>query len=160
MKGPFGKLLVLINGSEASVSAAKYAVALARAYRSELVAVYVVDTASLRQLVLSRIFVPDESAEYEERLEESGVRLLNYAKDIAKSAGFPMETKMLKGAIAGEVIKAADECKADCILLGGWDRGSTLRDVLMDSYREIMRSASCPVLVVRGAKAEEACRGL
>lgn len=159
MKGPFSKLLVLINGSESSVSAARYAAALAKAYRSELLAVYVVDTASLRQLLLSRIFVPDESAEYEERLEESGARLLNYATDIAKEAGLPMETRMLKGAIAGEVVRAADEFGADCIVLGGWDRGSNLRDVLMDSYREIMRSSPCPVLVVRGPRADEACRG-
>jgi len=160
MKGPFSKLLVLINGSESSVSAAKYSVALARAYGAQLLAVYVVDTASLRQLLLARIFVPEESDEYESRLEESGGRLLNYAKEIAGGAGVRMETKMLKGAVAGEVEKAADEFGADVILVGGWNQGSSVRDVLMDAYRELMRTASCPVIFVRGEKAEEASRGL
>ncbi len=160
MKGPFSKLLVLINGSESSVSAAKYSVAIAKAYGTQLRAVYVVDTASLRQLLLARIFVPDESEEYEARLEESGGRLLNYAKEIASDAGVKMETMMLKGAIAGEVEKAADDFSADAIIVGGWNQGSSVRDVLMDAYRELMRSASCPIMVVRGEKAEEASRGL
>jgi nucleotide-binding universal stress UspA family protein len=160
MKGPFSKLLVVVNGSESSVSAAKYAIVLSKAYNCELIVVYVVDTASLRQLVLSRIFVPAESEEYEMRLRESGERLLSYVVELAKKAGRRAETRLLKGAIAGEVVKAADECGADCILLGGWDRGSTLRDIFSDAYREIMRSTPCPVLVVKGPKAEAAYKAL
>ena len=72
MNEPLRKLLVVVNGSESSIGAVKYAIALAKAYGSKVVAAYVVDTATIRQLALSRIFVPDESAEYEESLEGLG----------------------------------------------------------------------------------------
>ncbi|HET6451944.1 MAG TPA: universal stress protein, partial [Spirochaetia bacterium] len=45
MKEMWRTVVVAVSGSEASVNAAKYAIALARSYRLKLVAVYVVDTA-------------------------------------------------------------------------------------------------------------------
>jgi hypothetical protein len=41
-------VVVAVSGSEASIDAAKYAIAMARSYRTKLIAVYVVDTATLR----------------------------------------------------------------------------------------------------------------
>jgi nucleotide-binding universal stress UspA family protein len=60
MRSPLSKLLVVVNGSESSIGAARYAISLAKAYRCSICAVYVVDTATIRQLAISRIFVPDE----------------------------------------------------------------------------------------------------
>lgn len=160
MSNPLSNLLVVVNGSESSVGAVKYAVALGKAYGCKVTAAYVVDTATIRQLALSRIFVPDESAEYEESLEGSGRRILSYAAELAQSAKVPAETLLLKGAIAGEIIKAAEERNADCILLGGSDRNSQFKSVLMDVYLEIVRNAPCPVIVVKGKQAEELFRSI
>jgi nucleotide-binding universal stress UspA family protein len=50
MKPLFQTVVVAVSGSEASVSAAKYAIVFAKQYRCRLVAVNVVDTATLKEL--------------------------------------------------------------------------------------------------------------
>lgn len=158
MRSPLSKLLVVVNGSESSIGAAKYAIALAKAYGSSVTAVYVVDTATIRQLALSRIFVPDESVEYEESLEESGKRLLAYVNELAGSEGVTAEVVMRKGAITAEIIALAEEIEADCIVLGESGHKSRFKDVLTDVYLEIARNSSCPVLFVKCRQAEKAFR--
>ncbi|MBL8968188.1 MAG: universal stress protein [Spirochaetaceae bacterium] len=160
MKSPLSELLVVITGAESSIEAAKYAIAVSRHYGSRITAVYVVDTATIRQLALSRIFVPEEGEEYERSLEESGRRYLQYAEELAKEKRFHIQTRLLKGSIAGEVIKAAEDIGADCIVIGGGDSGSAYRDAIVESYREIVRSAPCPILVVRGVEADKVYRAL
>ena len=49
----FSNILVAVSGSDASIHAAKYAIIMAKQYRCRLSAVYVVDTATIRQLTLS-----------------------------------------------------------------------------------------------------------
>ncbi|MBR1614261.1 MAG: universal stress protein, partial [Treponema sp.] len=71
------KLIVAVNGSEQSLSAAMYSIMLAMQYKCELKAVYVVDTATLKQLELSKFFVPDEVARYREKLHEDGQKYLD-----------------------------------------------------------------------------------
>ena len=66
------KLVVAVNGSEQSLNAAMYAIMFAKQYKCDLKVVYVVDTATLKQLELSNFFIPDESARYKARLESDG----------------------------------------------------------------------------------------
>jgi nucleotide-binding universal stress UspA family protein len=153
MRSPLSKLLVVVNGSESSIGAARYAISLAKAYRCSICAVYVVDTATIRQLAISRIFVPDESKEYESSLEGSGRRLLGYVSELAEADGLKAETVMRKGAIPAEVIGLAEEIGADCIVIGETERKSAFKDALMDVYMEIASNSPCPVLVVRGKHA-------
>ena len=72
IKPIFQKVLILINGSESSIHAAQYGILMAKLYRCTLKAVYVVDTATLKQLTLSKFFVAEESSEYEESLTADG----------------------------------------------------------------------------------------
>ena len=84
------KLIVAVNGSEQSLSAAMYSIMLAMQYKCELKAVYVVDTATLKQLELSRFFIPEESARYKERLTEDGQKYLEYVKRLAEEMQVPL----------------------------------------------------------------------
>lgn len=152
MRSPLSKLLVVVNGSESSIGAARYAISLAKAYRSSVCAVYVVDTATIKQLAISRIFVPDESDEYEASLEGSGRRLLGYVTELAEAEGVKVDVVMRKGAIPAEVIGLAEEIEADCIVIGETERKTTFKDVLLDVYMEIASNSPCPVLVVRGKR--------
>ena len=149
MKEMWRTVVVAVSGSEASVNAAKYAIALARSYRLKLVAVYVVDTATLRELLLSRIFVEDESADYETSLEQNGQRYLNYVEELASKKGVEVEKVMRRGSISTEIVEAAEDAKADLILLGGVEDVAAPRDVISRQHREIVRHARCSVLVVK-----------
>lgn len=149
MKSLIQTIVVAVSGSEASINAAKYGIIMARLYRLRLVGVYVVDTATLRELLLSKIFVEEETADYEKSLEDNGRRYLNYVQDLAAKKGVEMEKIMRRGAISTEVVQAADEAGADIILLGGLEESKSIRDVLSRQRREIVRNAKCSVLVVK-----------
>ncbi|MCI6257871.1 MAG: universal stress protein [Treponema sp.] len=150
-------VLVAVNGSEASIHALMYGIILAKQQHINLKAVFVVDTATLKQLTLTKFFVADESENYEENLITDGKRCLQYAADLAKQKGVRIETEVRKGAVWAEVIKSADEYKSDLILIGGKEYRSydSLRHNMVSVARsEIIASAHCSVLVVREPELE------
>jgi len=138
-----------ITGSNASILAAKYAIVLARLYRCRLTAVYVVDTATIKQLALSKIFIQEESIEYEKSLEANGERYLSFVEELAHAKGVKVEREIRKGAVCTEILSVADEKKADLIILGGWEKDRSARDIISHSHREIMVQAKCSVLLVK-----------
>jgi nucleotide-binding universal stress UspA family protein len=142
-------VVTAITGSDASILAAKYAIVLAKANRLRLSAVYVVDTATIKQLTLSKIFVQEESLEYEKSLQANGERYLAFVEELAYAKGVKIERELRKGAVYTEILNVADEKKADLIVLGGWEKNRNARDVIGHVHREIMVNAKCPVLIVR-----------
>jgi len=154
MKALFQTIVVAVSGSEASIGAAKYGIAMAKIYKCRMVAVYVVDTATVRELLLSKIFVEDEGFEYEKSLEENGLRYLNYVEELAQKKGVDVEKVLRKGAISTEVIHAAEDVQADLILLGGFEEKGSFRDVLSRQHREILKNARTSILVVKDPEVE------
>ncbi len=149
IKPLFSNIVVAVSGSDASIHAAKYAIIMAKQYRCRLSAVYVVDTATIRQLTLSKIFIQEESAEYERSLEANGERYLSFVEELARAKGVHIERELRHGAIYTEILSVADEKKADLILLGGWEKERSSRDIISHAHREIMVSARCSVFVVK-----------
>ncbi len=160
IKPLFQNIIVAVNGSEQSIHAAMYAILMAKLYKSHVKVVYVVDTATLKKLTLSKFFVSEESASYERNLSEDGYRYLTYVADLAKSKGIQIETELRKGAVWSEIITAADDFKAGLILLGGKPTalemdGNIKHDATSMANSEIIGSAHCSVLVVREPKIEQ-----
>jgi nucleotide-binding universal stress UspA family protein len=160
MKGLMSKAVVLAEGLYSSAAPAKYGIAMARVFGTEVTAVYAVDMAAIRLLSRSRIFVDEESEEYERSLEETGRRRLAFVEELARAKGVSVATRLLKGSIAGEVLRFAEEAEADCILLGGWERNGDFRDIIFEASREIANIAPCTVLIVRDPDAERAYRAI
>lgn len=161
IKPLFQKIIVAVNGSEQSIHAAMYGIMMAKIYKCQLKAVYVVDTVALKQLEFSKIFLAEESERYEKNLIADGNKYLSYAAELAKQKGIKIETELRKGAIWSEVITAADEFKADVILLGGKEHnsqsiGHAIRhDKVSATNSEIIGSAKCNVFVVRQKEIEK-----
>ena len=156
IKPLFQNVLIVVNGSEASIQAAQYGILMAKLYRCSLKAVYVVDTATLKQLTLSKFFVADESHEYEASLSSDGARYLHYVEDLGKAKGIKIESELRKGSVWSEVVTTANDMKADLILLGGFESHTDdNRDVLSTAYREILINANCSVLMVRQQMIEQ-----
>ncbi len=149
MKALFQNVVVAVSGSEASINASKFGIAMAKLYRSHLIAVYVVDTATLKELLISKIFVEDESFEYEKSLEDNGHRYLNYIEELANKKGVSVDKVLRKGAIFSEIINVADETEADLIVIGGFEEKGAYRDVLSRQHRDILKNAKCSILVVK-----------
>jgi len=155
MKPLYSNIITVVTGSEASIMAAKYAIVMSKIFHCRLSAVYVVDTATIRQLTLSKIFIQEESAEYERSLEANGHRYLSFVDELAKAKGVKIEQEIRRGAVYTEILTAADERKADLILLGGWEKDRSTRDIIGHAHHEIMYNAKCPVLLVKSPGVEQ-----
>ncbi len=155
IKPLFKNVLVMVNGTEASINAVRYAILMAKLYQCEVRAVYVVDMATIRQLSLNRIFVEDESREYERSLEQNGQRYLSFVEQLGKEKGVKVETELRSGAIWSEVVALAEERKADLILLGGTESTQSDKDVLSSTHKSILVNARCSVLVVKQQTVEQ-----
>ncbi|MFQ3619593.1 MAG: universal stress protein [Spirochaetales bacterium] len=149
MKPLIQSIVVAISGSDASINAAKYGIILAKQYQCSMTAVYVVDTATLKQLVLTKIFVEEESKEYEQNLYANGKRYLNYIEELALQKKVKITTSLRSGAIYTEILNEAEDRKADLILLGGWEKERKDRDIISEAHREVLYNAKCSVLVVK-----------
>lgn len=154
IKPLFQKVVIAVNGSEQSIHAAMYGILLSKQYKCELKAVYVVDTSTLKQLTMSRIFIEEESIDYEKCLEQDGKRYLAYIESLAKEKGVKIVCEMKKGAVWAEIVKAADDFKSDLILVGGKEypngipQDTITHDKISGMNAEIIGSANCNVLVV------------
>jgi nucleotide-binding universal stress UspA family protein len=156
IKPLFKNVLIVVNGSEGSIQAAKYGILMSKLYRCNLKAVYVVDTATLKQLTLSKFFVADESREYEASLTADGGRYLRYVEELGKSKGIKIETEMRRGSVWTEVVAAASASKSDLILLSGQGAHSSDNyDILTAAYRDILVHADCSVIIVREKMIEQ-----
>jgi nucleotide-binding universal stress UspA family protein len=149
MKALISNIVTVITGSDASILAAKYAIVLAKVYHCNLSAVYVVDTATIKQLTLSKIFIKEESVEYEKSLHANGERYLSFVEELARAKGLKIEKELRRGAINTEILSVADERKADLIVLGGWEKDRSARDIIGHVHTEIMVHAKCSVLLVK-----------
>lgn len=149
MKPLFSNIVVAITGSDASILAAKYAIVMAKLYRCHLSAVYVVDTATIRQLTLSKIFIQEESQEYEKSLELNGERYLSFVEELARAKGVKVDREIRRGAVYTEILAVADEKAADLIILEGWEKDRSARDIITQVHKEVMVNAKCSVFLVK-----------
>ena len=78
MGKPIQRIMVYIDGSEQSITAAQYAICLASSCGAELIACYIVNTAAVEDLLRAKIFLRDEQMEYEHDMEADAERYLNY----------------------------------------------------------------------------------
>ncbi|MCR5218801.1 universal stress protein [Treponema sp.] len=153
MKKLLEKVLVACNGSDSSLRAVKYAVILSRQTGIKVKVVYIVDSASIKQLTLSRFMDPEEAANIAKRLKDDGIHILEHIKSLAKTKRVDIETELRDGAVWSQVISAADEWQADLIMLGGTSEGNNMRALNRASVtkqdNEIIGSAHTSVMVVR-----------
>lgn len=160
-KSLINKVIVAVNGSSQSYHAALYSIILAKQYGCTVKAVYVVDTAALKQLTMSRFFYKEESEKYEENLNHDGHKYLQEISDLARSKGVKIQTEMRKGSPWAEIIHCAEDFEADLIVLGGKEHqyssmSSVIRnDVASATNIDIVGNANCNVLVVREKDVEK-----
>lgn len=145
-----GRLLLVVDGSDASVAAAEFAVELAAGIGSEITAIYVVDTATMDYLMQMRILVKEEREEFEGDLERTGSRYLDYVTTLGRNLGLEVETVQRKGRFHQTILKEARTMRADAIVVGGWRRTVTRKDATSVERQLILDQAECPVIVVKG----------
>lgn len=152
MTNPIKKILLYIDGSESSITAAQMAIAMAKAMGTQLKAIYVVNENLLGELLKAKIFVEVEKMDYERDLEEDGKRYLNYIVKLAAKKSVNIETVLRKGVVHEEVAREVEDFGADLLIQGELGEVLSLRDSHYEEGERILRKAKCCVMVARNAQ--------
>ena len=145
----FQNILVLVRGGEGCVEAAQYATVMSKLYRSKVHALYVVDTASIKKLILNKIFVTEESREYEKNMEDTGARYLEHIKEIGTNKGVDIKIELRKGSVSDEIASYIEEHKIDAVLVGVEDSTGTSNEIFERSFYSILSHLKCSAIIVK-----------
>ena len=149
MNSPIKKILLFIDGTEQSITAAQFALCLTRFTGASLTAFYVINTKALDDLLKARIFLKEEQTEYTRDLEEDAKRYLNHVSDLAQKKGVTVETRSVMGSTHQEIVKLVKEEGFDLLVIGELSRIRSRRDEFYDETERAMRAVPCSVLIVK-----------
>ncbi len=144
----YQRILAPVDGSPASMRGLEEAINLARVTKGTLRLVHVVN-----EYVFDPVYAP---AVYYEPLLESmrsnGRKILAHAEDTVRQAGVEFESKLIEtigGGVAHLVLADAQAWRAELIVMGTHGRRGVGRVLLGSDAEMVLRSANCPVLLVR-----------
>jgi nucleotide-binding universal stress UspA family protein len=149
MDGPIRNILVYIDGTEQSVTAAQYAICLSKAIGAHLAAAYIVNTRALSDLVKARIFLQAEQEEYHRDLEADAERYLNHVRELGRQKGVAVETVSAAGTVHQEIRALVLSKKIDLLIVGELSRIRSRRDEFYNEAERAMRNVPCSVLIVK-----------
>ena len=143
----YKNVLLPVDGSEASTYAAQEGFKLASVLGSSVTLLFVVD--------ISIITMPDAESGIanvemiRKNFMEQGKRLLASLSASGREKGVKVETMVAEGDVHNEIIRAAEEKKADLIIMGTHGRRGLNRLLLGSVAESVTRRAHCPVLLIR-----------
>lgn len=149
---PFASVTLLAtDGSREAGQAARMAVELSRSLGSELHTVYVEPLPSPYAFPESTIVDPDFRREMRERAQrEASAKLEEEAGRIRELGGEVAGSHAAAGRPDAEIVRVAEEVRADLVILGSRGLGPIRRVALGSVSDSVVRHAHGSVLVVRG----------
>ncbi len=143
------KILVYVDGTEESITAAQYAICLASYFKADLFALYVINTKAMEDLLKARIFLQDEQVEYEHDMEADAERYLNYIDELAIKKGITIIRKSSRGSVHKEIVSLIEEEEIDLLVIGELARIRSRRDEFYDETERAMRMVPCSVVIAK-----------
>lgn len=144
------KILIPVDSSEFSERALEQGKVMAKAFGSEVVLLYVVGLGMGSKrfgVELSHIHAEDP---YLKKEGEGAEEMLANYKDSFGELKDKVEIKILKGSVADEIIKTANDTDVDFVIMGSHGIGSALYRTLLGSVaNKVVHNSTKPVLVVR-----------
>ena len=142
----YKRILVPIDFSEYSKKALGSSIALAKTFHAELILIYVVESAVYpADFGFGQVTIPGIEAEMTERGEAELGKLVK--QQIAGAV--PSRTIVCGGKPFLEIIKAAQEEKADLIVIATHGHTGVEHILFGSTAEKVVRKAPCDVLVVR-----------
>jgi nucleotide-binding universal stress UspA family protein len=145
----FRKILVPLDGSELAEKALEPAISLAESTSGEIL----LFAAAVQDLALARSRPGLGMEVIEELARDSRDRLSNYLASLEKAhADSPVtfELRVEEGDAAGVIVDTAAGEDVDLIVMSTHGRSGISRWLMGSVTERVLRSAPCPVLVVRG----------
>jgi nucleotide-binding universal stress UspA family protein len=147
----YRKILVAVDGSAPSSKGLREAIRLAKAERATLFIMHVVDDYPAYAAFAD--MVPAGGVDLVADLRAGGKRVLAKAQALAAKQGVKGKgilREIVGGPAAGPIVREARRQRADLIVLGTHGRRGVRRLVLGSDAEQVVRTASVPVLLVRG----------
>lgn len=147
-------ILVPTDGSENSITAADYAINLARLFNAGIRGLFVKDVKVLTGPLIHDIgtsiggMVPygTFNQTVREMVESQADATLNLLEGKCSQAGIPFRREVREGVVSREIIKSADDC--DLISMGKMGSHAEWRDVFLGTNVEfVVRQTHKPVLI-------------
>jgi nucleotide-binding universal stress UspA family protein len=139
----YERLLVPVDGSDASMAAVDEAVALAEQVDASVHGLYVVDLAAYHGFTTEDVAI--------EALERDGEAALADFEERCERHEVPVTTAMETGHPADEIVDYASEEGMDCIVMATHGRRGLEHYLLGSVTERVVRHAEVPVLTVRAA---------
>ena len=147
----FKHILVPVDGSATAFSAVDNALALAKAFGSEVTAVYVIDPYPFTGVGADFAYGQDQyltaaTAEANAAVDAVAARL--------QDAGVSVHKRVVEASSASRgILEAAQAVNADLIVMGSHGRRGLEKLVLGSVAQRVLSGAALPVLVVHGKQA-------
>ena len=139
----FSKILIAIDGSDASMDAADYATAISQRYNAELYALHVIHADV-------DLYGPHETSEFTRNMRNEGEKYLNKVNVKANEKDIQIKTEIISSRdISGGILDFAEENNIDLIVIGTRGRSGFKRLLLGSVASHVVTYAHCPVLVVK-----------
>ncbi len=150
----YQRILVPVDGSPTSNAGLAEAIKLAKLAGARVRVLHVVDEMPSLMTAYSFATMPDDVFTM---LKDAGQAVLEQARLTVHAAGIPVEATLfdsLSGRVCDRVAEQVQEWGADVIVLGTHGRRGVGRMLLGSDAEQIVRTATVPVLLVRGAPGE------
>lgn len=141
----FKKILVAVDGYNASLEAAKKAVDMAAQYGSQVIALQVVEEMPLLKI--------------EEEMEKAALKgedqkpltekPLDLVATYGHQQGVAVETHLEQGGITACILKASEEKGVDLIIIGDSGRRGVQKFYFGSVAQAVSENAKCPVLIMK-----------
>lgn len=143
----FKHILVPVDGSPTSLLAVSKAAELAKAFNSDVTAVYVIDPYPFTGVGADFAY---GQAQYLSAATAEADTALNAVKQHMEQAGIPVNTLVGEGhSVHDGVMQAAKATEADLIVMGSHGRKGLEKLVLGSVTQRVLGASHIPVLVVR-----------
>ena len=147
-EGTYKRIMVATDGSKLARKAIETGIDIAKLSGAKIYAVYVVvpTTHSARDFGWEKAAM--------EHFRNEGKRATGFVEETAKAAGIEVESVLLEGHPADEIVKFAEQNDIEMIVMGTLGKTGLDRFLLGSVAENVVRHSKIPVLVVRGENFE------
>jgi nucleotide-binding universal stress UspA family protein len=144
----FSRILVAVDGSEASMDAADYAIDMAKMYNAQLT------TLTVSHISLSSYGLaapPDAIKQRKEKHELESKQWFDKFNQSAKQNDIQLKTELIDSqmSVEGAIVEYAESNGIDVIILGTRGRSGIKKLLLGSVASGVITYATCPVIVVK-----------
>ena len=142
------RILIATDGSESAHEALEFGLDLAAKQNARAFVVHVAPAVDVMPYANFGYVAPSVPHEFDEHDRES----LQEAAELAAEKGVDVETALLKGRPADEIVTYADTIDSDLILVGSRGHGAIASALIGSVSRGVLHESRRPVLIVRGTR--------